>query len=265
MDILRSGFPGYGIIIVTPMFAPGFVLAMIVAAAGAGSQPDAAPIVALAYPGTPAGVPTSEELAAIRAAGFTGVTWAPGNKAAFEAVSTMAAPLNLTVLTSPGTTIKVDRQKPDLQAALWRAIAGGARLITIDPGQKSGTGLASARGDRLPWTYTVATFASQIDSSARLFAVTRPGPAVAIASPAPKGLEVTLLDGGRAWVLIATSTAPSRISFVATLPADVPPALWVSLIDGGTMSMLRQAAGPRWTGTIEPGAAMVFVIDKAPR
>jgi hypothetical protein len=45
----------------------------------------------------------------------------------------------------------------------------------------------------------------------------------------------------------------------------VAAALWVSLIDGGTMSMLRETTGPRWTAAIEPGAAMVFVIDKAPR
>jgi hypothetical protein len=252
-------------IIVTPMFVTGCVLALIAAAAGAGSQPDAVPIVALAYRGTPAGVPKPEDLAAVRAAGFTGVTWAPASKAAFGALSEMAAPLNLTVLTTAGVTISVERQKADLQAVLWRAIAGGARVITIDPGQEAGTGLTTPRGDRFPWTYTVSTFAGQIESSARLFAVTRPGPAVSIAAPAPKGVEVALLDGGRAWLLIATSTAPARASFVANLPVEAPPALWVSLIDGGTMSMLRQPAGPRWTAMIEPGAAMVFVIDKAPR
>jgi hypothetical protein len=41
--------------------------------------------------------------------------------------------------------------------------------------------------------------------------------------------------------------------------------LWLSLLDGAMMSMLKQASGPRWSATIDPGAALVFVIDKAPR
>ena len=60
-----------------------------------------------------------------------------------------------------------------------------------------------------------------------------------------QGVEVALLDGGRAWVLIATSTARTRVPFVAQLPADVPPALWVSLIDGGTMSTRRTSSSMR--------------------
>lgn len=238
------------------------------AAAGAmapRSQPDELPVVALAYRGTPAGVPKAEDLAAVKAAGFTGIRWTPDDRAAFDALTRLAGPLDLTVITAPGVTIKVDRQKPDLQALLWRAVAGGARVITIDAGQAAGTGLVSAQGERLPWTYTAAAFAGQISASGRLFAATRPGPAVTIRPPAPKDVEVALLDGGRGWVLIATNTARTRATIVAELPADVPAALWVSLIDGGTMSMLKQTTGPRWTTTIEPGAALVYVIDKAPR
>lgn len=248
------------------MLAPGFLIALVAAAgAVARSQPEVVPVVAVAYRGTPAGVPKSEDLAALRAAGFTGVRWAPGDRAAFDTLMRLAAPLDLTVVTAPGTTVKLDRSRPDLQALLWRAVAAGARVITIDAGQSAGTGLVTAKGERLPWTYTAAAFAGHLSASARLFAAARPGPAVTIAPPAPQGVEVALLDGGRAWVLIATSTARTRVSFVAELPADVPPALWVSLIDGGTMSMLRQASGPRWTAAIEPGAALVYVIDKAPR
>lgn len=248
------------------MLGLGFLIAMVAAAgAVARSQPEVFPVVAVAYRGTPAGVPKSEDLAAVRAAGFTGVRWAPGDRAAFDTLMRLAAPLDLTVITAPGTTVKVDRQKPDLQALLWRAVAGGARVITIDAGQSAGTGLITAKGERLPWSYTASAFAGHLSASARLFAATRPGPAVTIAPPAPKGVEVTLLDGGRAWLLIATSTARTRVTVVAELPAEVPPALWVSLLDGGMMSMLRQASGPRWTATIEPGAALVYVIDKAPR
>ncbi|HET9270546.1 MAG TPA: hypothetical protein VFO31_20355 [Vicinamibacterales bacterium] len=247
------------------MLGPGFLIA-ILAATGASArlQPET-PVVAVAYRGTPAGTPKSEDLALVRAAGFTGVRWAPEDRAAFDTLTRLAGPLDLTVLTAPGVTVKVDRPRPDLQALLWRAIAGGARVITIDAGQSAGTGLVNGKGERLPWTYTASAFAGQISASGRLFAATRPGPAVIMAPPLPKGVEVTLLDGGRGWVLIATSTARTRVPFVAQLPADVPPALWVSLVDGGTMSMLRQASGPRWTAAIEPGGALVYVIDKAPR
>ena len=246
------------------MFLVGLVIAMMGGASRA-VQPEVTPILAVAYRGTPPGIPRAEDVSAVRGAGFTGVTWSPGDKTGFEALSNLASPLKLTPVARSGVTINVDRARPDLQALLWRAIAGGARVITIDPGQKSGTGLTDAKGARLPWTYTASSFASQLSSSGRLFATAHPGPAVALEKPAPKGVEVALLDGGRAWVLIATSTSPSRASIVARLPAEVPPALWVSLIDGGTMSMLRQPSGPRWSVTIDPGAALVFVIDKAPR
>ncbi len=249
------------------MLLPGFLIAMATAvgAMAPRSQPDDLPIVAIAYRGTPAGVPKSEDLAAVKAAGFTGVRWTPGDRAAFDTLTRLAGPLDLAVLTASGVTIKVDRQQPDLQALLWRAVAGGARVITIDAGQAAGTGLVTAQGERLPWTFTASTFAGQMSASGRLFAATRPGPAVILASPAPKNVDVTLLDGGRGWVLIATNTARARAKVVAEFPAEVPAALWVSLIDGGTMSMLKQAGGPRWTATIEPGAALVYVIDKAPR
>jgi hypothetical protein len=220
--------------------------------------------VALAYPGSPAGVPRADDLSAIRAVGFTGVAWRPSDKAAYAALEQMAGSLQLTVVQRTGS-IKVARHAPDLQALLWRAVAGGSKVITIDPGQAAGTGLTGTTGERLPWTSTVSTFAGQIAASGRLFAIARPGPAIA-KPPAPaKGVEVALLDGGRAWLLIATSTASTRASFVVDLPSDVPAALWLSLLDGAMMSMLKQASGPRWSATIDPGAALVFVIDKAPR
>jgi hypothetical protein len=158
----------------------------------------------------------------------------------------------------------VSQPRPDLQAALWRAVARGAKVITLDPRQPTGAGLTTTRGDRLPWTYAASTFAGQIAASARLFAIARPGPAVTIASPAPRAVDVALLDGDRAWLLIATNTG-RQATFTAHLPADVPAALWLSLIDGTNMSMLKLASGPRWAANIEPGAAMVYVIDKASR
>jgi hypothetical protein len=98
-----------------------------------------------------------------------------------------------------------------------------------------------------------------------LFAAARPGPPATIASPAPRGVEIAVLDSGRAWLLIATNTARARATFTARLPPEVPAALWLSLLDGGNMSMLRLDSGPRWTANIEPGAALVYVIDKVRR
>jgi hypothetical protein len=248
------------------MIGPKLLVPLVVAAgAAAGPQAAPEPVVAVAYPGSPAGVPKEEDLAAIKTMGFTGVEWRPGSKTAFASLTHLAAPLGLTIVTRTDVSIRVDRPRSDLQAALWRAIAKGAKVVTLDPGQPTGSGLVTTRGDRLPWTYAASTFAGQITASARLFAVARPGPPVRIASPVARGLEVALLDGERAWVLIATNTAGTRATFVAHLPVEVAAALWVSLIDGGTMSMLRETTGPRWTAAIEPGAAMVFVIDKAPR
>jgi len=248
------------------MLGPRLVLVMTVAAGTAGgAQPDAAPVVAVTYPGTPAGVPKQEDLAAIRALGFNGVEWRPSNRTTFEALTRMVGPLELTIVTGTGVVVDVSIPRPDLQAALWRAVARGAKIITLDPGHRTGPGLTTARGDRLPWTYAASTFAGQIASSARLFAVARPGPVVTIAAPAPRGVEVALLDGDRAWLLIATNAGRTRATFIARLPAEVPPALWLSLLDGSNMSMLRESSGPRWTFTIEPGAALVYVIDKAPK
>jgi len=253
---------------------PPLALLLAIAVGGGlsgGFQPETAPIVAVAYRGTPAGVPRADELAAIRALGFTGVSWPQSGTAGLAELSRLAASLDIAVVGAPGVLIKVDRAVPDLQAVLWRAIARGAKVITLDAGRSAGAGLADGKGNRLPWTRTASTFASQLAASPRLYMNLKRGPAVTIVSPppagpaGPAGVEVALLDGGRAWVLIATSTARAQVRAVAQLPLGVPPALWLSLLDGSMMSMLKQPAGPRWTFTIGPGAALVYVIDKAPK
>ncbi len=224
-------------------------------------QADTLPVVSVWYRGTPPGVPKLDDLAAIRAAGFTGVTWPSGQTAGQADLKRMAASVDLAVVTGPDLTVPVSAAVPSFNATVWRAIAHGTRVISFDPGQKAGTGFTGGTGERLPWVRPAAAIAAQVSANPGFIASLRPGPAVTV-EPAPRGVEVLLLDAGRAWVLVATSTAPGPQTVVARLPAAVPYALWVSLLDGGTMSMLRQSSGPRWTFTIAAGDALVYVIDK---
>jgi hypothetical protein len=224
-------------------------------------QAETPPVVSVWYRGTPEGVPKLDDLAAIRAAGFTGVTWPASQTAGQAALKLMAASVDLAVVAGPDLRVPVSAAVPSFNATVWRAIAHGTRIISFDPGQKTGTGFTSRTGERLPWVRPAAAIAAQVSANPRLIASLRPGPPVRVEASS-RGLDVVLLDAGRAWVLIATSTAPADLRAVARLPAGVPYALWVSLLDGGTMSMLRQSSGPRWTFTIAAGDALVYVIDK---
>jgi hypothetical protein len=224
-------------------------------------RPDTAPVVSLWYRGTPQGVPKLDDLAAIRAAGFAAVTWPPDHAAGSAELKRLAAVVDLAVVAGSDLTVNVASAGSSFSAAVWRAIALGARVISIDPGQKEGTGFTGGKGERLPWVRPATAIAAVLSANPRLISSLRPGPAVTVEA-APRGLDVVLLDAGRAWVLVATNTAPVEARAVARLPAAVPYALWVSLLDGSTMSMLRQSSGPRWTFTIAGGEAMVYVIDK---
>jgi hypothetical protein len=66
-------------------------------------------------------------------------------------------------------------------------------------------------------------------------------------------------------VLIATNTAavgtPPADTYVF-LPQGVPPAEWLNLFDGSTISMLRQPTGPRWHIVLGPGDVRVYAIGK---
>jgi hypothetical protein len=46
------------------------------------------------------------------------------------------------------------------------------------------------------------------------------------------------------------------------LPARVPYAIWLSLIEGSTLAMLNEAQGPRWNVDLKPWTPAVEVIDK---
>ena len=244
-----------------PRLAGIFVMVAIAARPAPVRPPAAAPVVTVAYPGSPRGVPKLDDLAAFRAMGFQAVTWT-GGKSGAAALRELAAGVDLQVVDRADVTIKAAGPATEIGATAWRAVVRGARVLQIDPGQAFGTGFTKTNGDLQPWVRPAAALAGQVAANPGLIEILRRGPGVPIVAPAPKGLEIALLDGGRAWVLVATSTAKAELHAVATLPADVPSALWVSLLDGSMLSMLRQDSGPRWTLTMAPGEAKVYVIDK---
>ena len=236
------------------------------------------PVVAVWYRGTPAGTPRQDDLAAIRAQGFTGVTWPADQRARVEELRRMAGNVGLDVLLRPAAVpltassalkpgdrvdIVVSRVAIEkIPAVVWRAVAHGARAIAFDSESTSGTGLTDATGRPLPWVAPASAIARQLTFNARLFLDTRAGPRVAIQSPASPDVDVVLLETSRAWMLIATNTSAARVSTVAELPAAVPPALWTSLLDGSGLSMLSRPSGPRWTFELAAGEAAIWVIDK---
>ena len=237
----------------------------------------AEPVVSIWYRGT-GGVPKPDDLAVIRAQGFSAITW-PASQAAHAAelhrlagtlglgVSIQTAPMPLApdAASRPGDRVDVVVSRTtaaEIPAVVWRAVAHGARTIAFDPGTSSGSGLTDSSGRPAPWVAPAAAIARQLTFNARLFAEVRPGPTPTIQAPAPAGVEVVLLETPRVWVLVSTNTSASRITAVAELPKSVAPALWTSLLDGSGLSMLSRPTGPRWTFQLAPGEAGVWTIEK---
>lgn len=247
----------------------------------ANDQQSSQPTVSVWYRGTPAGTPRQEDVAAIRALGFTAVTWPAADAAGMEALRKIAAVVGVTVVPgteepamtpasalAPASAVRIavsDARAAMIPALAWRAVAHGARTVTFEAGAPAGAGLTLADGRTRPWVTPAVAFARQLWANPRLIDVLRLGPRAAIDPPAPADLDVVLLDAGRSWVLVATNTGTVRATAVVRLPRDVPYAIWVSLIDGTTLAMLSTAAGPEWRIAIGPGEAQVFVIDKFQR
>jgi hypothetical protein len=244
------------------------------------AAPIADPVVSIWYRGT-GGVPRQDDLAAIRARGFTAVTW-PASQAAHAAelqrlasgvglsVSIQTAPVHLTPASASRPPERVDVvvsrvTAAEIPALVWRAVSHGARAIAFDPGVSSsggGSGLTDSNGRPLPWVAPAAALARQLTFNARLFVEVRPGPALTLQSPVPAGVDVVLLETPRVWVLISTNVSSAPVKAVAELPKSVAPALWTSLLDGSGMSMLSRPTGPRWTFQLAPGEAGIWTIEK---
>jgi hypothetical protein len=232
------------------------------------------------YRGMPAGVPRQVDLDTIGAAGFSAVTWpllhvtgAPelrrmADKAGLQVVI-RTEPVPLTVESALSENTHVDflvprTPVPLYPALMWRAVAHGARVVSFDAGLAEGTGLLNESGRTPSWVAPVSAVARQLVLNATMVDTLTKGPAVKI-DPQTPALDVKLLDARRSWVLIATnvsaSDAPPADTYVF-LPRRVPPAEWLNLFDGSTISMLRRPTDVRWHVVLGPGDVRIYVINK---
>src|SRR5262249_25104385 len=174
-------------------------------------------------------------------------------------------PLNATSALTPGDYVDIvtaSLPAGDIPALAWRAIAHGARVISFDGGAGSGAALSDSAGTLKPWVEPARAIARQLAFNGHLVNDLQPGGSIRLDGKPPDALDLTLLQDPRSWVLIATNTSHSSLRAVAHLPAGTPAALWSSLLDGTTMSMINQIEGPTWNLTLDPGVARVYVIDK---
>lgn len=224
------------------------------------------------------GVPSLDDLAAIRAYDFPAVSWS-GPADAAAGVREDAARLGLAVLLAadeppitpeaaldpaPAVTIAVDSPDAGIVALAWRAIAHGARQVTFDAGRPWGAGFTEEDGRPRPWVTKARSVARQMTFNHQLITSSRPGPAVSFDGDRPSGLDVVLLETDQVWILVATNTADVTARAAVRLPALVPSALWVDVLDGTEMSMLNEPDGPRWTFELAPDGARFYAIDKDP-
>ena len=235
-------------------------------------------VVSVWYRGTPAGTPRDQDLADIRARGFECVTWPSRETAGADALYRLAAAHNLRVTLriapmalTPASArtpeeavdIKVASIKPELYSAfVWRAVAHGARVVSFDAGDATGSGFES-NGNPRPWVAAAANVAGQLAAQARLLEEWRPMDRLATVDGASADdLDLALLNDNRSWTLVVTNTSASRVRAVAHLPAGLPSALWVNLLDGSLLSIINEPAGPRWSLELDGGTARVYVVNK---
>jgi hypothetical protein len=264
-----------------------FVVGISVVAAPAGrvvaaQSPNAAPdlVASVWYRGVPAGVPRQDDLAAIRAAGFTAVTWPMGGEPSVDVMRPLAASVGLRVIAGrperpltplsslrPTHDVTIATGTPDGQrptALAWRAILHGARVVSFDGGSAEGAGMTGEDGQARAWVAEAAAVARQLTFNHQLIEALYPGPDVIVLSPRPAGLDVVLMQTRQVWVLGATNVSSADAHAVAQLPKGVPTALWTDVLDGSGMSMLPTPEGARWTFDLAAGAARLYAIDKTP-
>jgi hypothetical protein len=238
-----------------------------------------APIISVWYRGSPAGQPRLDDLAAIKALGFTGVTWPGDSTRGIPELRRMADIVGLTVVLRPerrvtrpdGTGYPTQVDVPvsgalaaSIPARAWRAVAHGARVLSFDHGEATGTGTTGPGGGTPAWVAPAVAIARQLSANAKLVDLLRHGPPVK-ADPSIPGVDVVLLDAGASWVIAATNTSPTSQKMTASLPPGTPYAIWISWIDGTDLAMLSTPQGPRWTFEIGAGKALVYLVGKVQR
>jgi hypothetical protein len=246
--------------------------------AGFVGAPPVDPVITIWYRGTPAGTPVQQELAVIRALGFSAITWPASQTKPLEGLKTMAASAGLQVLVAqppkPATAesvltaaervdLVVTPQNVDALTPLaWRAIAHGARVIGFDAGAATGAGLENQDRSLRPWVTAARGLARQFSANNKLIQALRPGPGVIMTPDSVPGLDVVMLDAGRSWVLIATNISNTPVTATIRLPTGAPYAIWADLLDNSSLAMAGEAAGPRWNLKMDANATHVYIIDK---
>jgi len=241
--------------------------------------PPADPIVTIWYRGTPAGTPVQQELAVIRALGFSGITWPASQTKALEGLKTMAASAGLQVLLAPTPkpatpeSVLTVGERVDLVVTpqnvailtplAWRAIAHGARVIGFDSGSATGAGLENQDRSLRRWVTAARGVARQFSANNKLIQALRPGPGLIMTPESVPGLDVVMLDAGRSWVLIATNISTVAATASVRLPAGAPYAIWADLLDNSSLAMAGEAAGPRWNLKMDANGTRIYIIDKA--
>ncbi len=232
------------------------------------------------YRGKPAGVPRQMDLDAIALAGFSAVTWPMVQVDGAMELRRMAEsaelqvvirsepfPLTIESALRPDTYVDIlvpQTPVPQYPTLMWRAVAHGARVISFDIGAADGNALLDQAGRPASWVAPVSAVARDLVRHATMVDVLTAGPAVRVEPQAP-GLDVTLLDARRSWVLIATNLSPTGTppaDTYAYLPRPVLPAEWLNLLDGSTIAMLRRPTDVRWHVVLGPGDVRVYVIGK---
>jgi hypothetical protein len=237
-------------------------------------------VASLWYRGMPAGTPRQADLDAISAAGFGAVTWPlmqttnvgelrrMAERASLKVVLRVE-PDPLTVESAMKTETYVDVVIPRtvitlMPALVWRAVAHGAKVVSFDAGVTEGTGLVDRRQQAPAWVGPASAVARQLTINATMVDTLTRGPAIRMEPPV-EGLDVSLLNAPRSWVLIATNTraagTPPTDTY-AIMPVGVPPAEWLNLFDGSTIGMTSRPTGARWHVILGPGDARLYVIDK---
>jgi len=241
-------------------------------------EPPPFPSVGVWYRGEPGGKPALDDLAVMRALDFSSVTWPASNSNQLGVITRLADTLHLAVVTrkapeplrfasalNPGAfvDISIAATPPEAIVSLaWRAVAHGARVISFDPGNASGSGLANVDGEMPAWIPAAKSVARQVSRNAAFIASLQDGPAVTIDAPTPRDLDVVLREVEHSWLIVATNGSDSAADAVVHLPAAVPYALWISMLDGSNLSMLAAADGPHWHVQLPPHGAAVYIIDK---